>query len=90
VLSTFFQVLSEELLRLSVLVLLGIALEHRREGGEGIKLWTEAWVDSRDPAFTHVWWIAGSGGCGGWPRARVRPALAVQGRAPTVFQSQFT
>jgi hypothetical protein len=37
VLSTFFQLLSEELLRLNVLVLLGITLEHRREGEEDVE-----------------------------------------------------
>ena len=55
VLSTFFQVLSEELLRLGVLVLLGIQLERRGEGDDGAEGWE---VDTWDPAFTRVWWIA--------------------------------
>ena len=65
VLSTLFQVVSEELLRLSVLVLLGIQLERTREDEEG------PWVDSWDPAFTRVWWIAM-----GWAAADVVVGLA--------------
>jgi hypothetical protein len=64
VLSTFLQVLSEELLRLSVLVLLGIQLERTREGNEA------TW-DTWDPAFTRVWWIAM-----GWAAADVVVGLA--------------
>ena len=58
VLSAFFQVFSEELLRLSVLVLLGIKLERGRDDEEGGKAWGEAWGDVWDPAFTRVWWVA--------------------------------
>ena len=58
VLSTFFQALSEELLRLAVLVLLGIHLELRREDNDGAGGWEGMWVDTWDPAFTRVWWIA--------------------------------
>jgi hypothetical protein len=68
VLSTFFQVLSQELLRLSVLILLGIKLEPRREDEEGVKVW---WTDTWDPAFTRVWWIAM-----GWAAADVVAGLA--------------
>ena len=57
VLSTFFQVLSEELLRLGVLLLLGIQLERRREE-DGAGGWEGMWMDTWDPAFTRVWWIA--------------------------------
>ena len=72
-LSTFFQVLSQELLRLSVLVLLGIKLEQRREDGDGdgVKVWMDTWVDVWDPAFTRVWWIAM-----GWAAADVVVGLA--------------
>jgi len=72
VLSTFFQVLSQELLRLSVLVLLGIKLAQRREDEEGVVVWlVDAWVDTWDPAFTRVWWIAM-----GWAAADVVVGLA--------------
>jgi hypothetical protein len=68
VLSTFFQVLSQELLRLSALILLGIKLESRREDEDGVKVW---WTDTWDPAFTHVWWITM-----GWAAADVVVGLA--------------
>lgn len=70
-LSTFFQVLSEELLRLSVLVLLRIKLERRGDDDEGVKAWMDDWVDTWDPAFTRVWWIAM-----GWAAADVVVGLA--------------
>ena len=74
VLSTSFQVLAEELLRLSVLISPGTQLEQTREGHE------EAWAGTSDPAFTRVWWIAT-----GWAMADVVITL---GRGTT--SSRFT
>jgi hypothetical protein len=83
VLSTFFQVLAEELLRLSVLVLLGIQLEHTRGPRRGVGRYIGPSIHTRVVDRDRV----GSGGRGGRSGAGVRPALALQGRPPAVLQS---
>ena len=76
--STFFQVLAEGL-HPSVLILLGIQLEHAGGSHE------EVWAGTSDPVFPRVWWVAI-----GWAAADVVVALGQgydQGRPPAVLQS---